>query len=191
MLSRGHASRAFCCLYSRNLASATGSSGLGVAVSRFRRSTDDVLPRTVGTRAEPRAVDARFSRDGRRACSKPGGPAVATGGRAGRRPDGPATVATPTPAGATIPGGADGGGATPVEPDGPAALPPPFVDTGAAGARGGSGDDRAAAVDRGPGADPSPTGATADNDAVAAAGDVAAPGEGPGDDAAGPRRTVE
>lgn len=190
MLSRGDASRAFCCLYSRNLASATGSSGLGVAVSRLRRSTDDVLPRTVGARAEPRGVDTKFSRDGRRAFSKPGGAAVATGGRDGRRPEGPATAATPTPAGATIPGGADGGGATPVEPDGPAALPPPFVDAGAAGARGGSGDERAAAADRGPGADLSPTGATADSEAVAAAGEVAAPGEGP-NDAAGPRRTVE
>lgn len=198
MLSRGHASRAFCCLYSRNLASATGSNGLGVAVSRLRRSTDDVLPRTVGARTELRADEAKFSRDGRRACSKPGGPAVATGERDGRRPDGPAAAAPPTPTGATIPGGADGGGATTVEPDGPATPPAPFVDAGTAGARGGSGDERAAVEARVPGADPSPTGATGDSDAAAAAGAAVAPGGGPEDvaavdDAVGPeaRRTVE
>lgn len=200
VLSRGHASRAFCCLYSRNLASATGSSGLGVAVSRLSRSTDDVLPRTVGARAAAREDEAKFSPDGRRACSNPGGPAVvATGGRDGRRPDGPAAAATVTPAGATIPGGADGGGgATTVEPDGPATPPAPFVEAGTAGARGGSGDARAAAVARGPGADPSRTGATADSDAAAAAGVAARPGGGvedaaAADDAAGPeaRRTVE
>lgn len=198
VLSRGYASRALCCLYSRNLASATGSSGLGVAVSRLRRSTDDVLPRTVGARAEPRADEAKFSRDGRRVCNSPGGPAVATGGRDGRRPDGPAAAVTPTPAGATIPGGADGGGAITVEPDGPAAPPAPFIDAGTAGARGGSGDERAAAVERGASADPSPTGATADSDTAGAASVAAAPVGGAEDaaaidDAAGPeaRRTVE
>lgn len=152
----------------------------------------------MGARAEPRVDEAKFSRDGRRACSKPGGPAVATGGRDGRRLEGPAAAATPTPAGATIPGGADGGGATTVEPDGPAAPLAPFVDAGTAGARGGNGDERAAAVDRGPGVDPSPTGATTDSDVAAVVGEAAAPvGRAEDaaaiDDAAGPeaRSTVE
>jgi len=163
-----------------------------VAVSKLSRSTDEALPRTADARPEPRAGAVKFSRDGRRR-DRPG-EAAATGGKDAREEDAEPLACAPTPAGAEMPGGANGAAAVGVV-DGPEEPTVPLATAVAtAGERGGSGDERAAGVDRGLGATTSPTGATVAGEAEEAAAPVGgADAATVGDDAAAPvaRSTVE